>query len=69
MPALVAWRHNPLVREFCERLKTKGKNGKAAACAAMRKLLPGDGYDGEALGQAQNGGCGGTGEHGGSCRL
>lgn len=39
MPALTAWRHNPLVREFCERLKGNGKSGKAVACAAMRKLL------------------------------
>ena len=39
MPALVAWRHNPAIRAFCERLKAAGKNGKAVACAAMRKLL------------------------------
>jgi len=39
MPALVAWRHNPAVRAFCERLKANGKNGKAIACAAMRKLV------------------------------
>jgi transposase len=39
MPALVAWRHNPVIREFCERLKARGKNGKSVACAAMRKLL------------------------------
>jgi len=39
MPALVAWRHNPAIRAFCERLKAAGKNGKAIACAAMRKLL------------------------------
>lgn len=39
MPALVAWRHNPVIRAFCERLKANGKNGKAVACAAMRKLL------------------------------
>jgi transposase len=38
-PALVAWRHNPLIRAFCERLKAQGKNGKAIVCAAMRKLL------------------------------
>ncbi len=24
---------------FCERLKANGKNGKAIACAAMRKLI------------------------------
>lgn len=38
-PALVAWRHNPLIRAFCERLKAQGKNGKLIVCAAMRKLL------------------------------
>ena len=39
MPALVAWRYNALIRVFCERLKANGKNGKAIACAAMRKLI------------------------------
>ncbi|MFU8798210.1 MAG: IS110 family transposase [Gammaproteobacteria bacterium] len=39
MPALCALRFNPLIRVFCERLKANGKNGKAVACAAMRKLL------------------------------
>jgi len=39
MPAVVAWQHNPAIRAFCERLKAAGKNGKAVACAAMRKLL------------------------------
>ena len=39
LPALVAWRHNPVIQAFCERLKAKGKSGKAVACAAMRKLL------------------------------
>lgn len=39
MPALVAWRHNPPIRAFCQRLKANGKNGKAIACAAMRKLI------------------------------
>jgi len=39
MPALVAWRYNPAIRAFCERLKANGKNGKAIACAAMRKLI------------------------------
>lgn len=39
MPALVAWRHNPAIRVFCERLKANGKNGKAIVCAAMRKLV------------------------------
>jgi transposase len=39
MPALVAWRYNPVINVFCERLKSRGKHGKAIACAAMRKLL------------------------------
>lgn len=39
LPSLVAWQHNPIIRAFCERLKAKGKNGKAIVCAAMRKLL------------------------------
>lgn len=39
MPALVAWQHNPIIRTFCQRLKANGKNGKAVACAAMRKLI------------------------------
>jgi transposase len=39
MPALVAWQHNPVIRAFCGRLKANGKNGKAVACAAMRKLI------------------------------
>lgn len=39
MPSLTAWRHNPLIRKFCERLKETGKNGKAIVCAAMRKLI------------------------------
>jgi transposase len=39
MPALCAWSYNPIIRVFCERLKANGKNGKAIACAAMRKLI------------------------------
>jgi len=39
MPAISAWGHNPVVRTVCERLKAKGKNGKAIVCAAMRKLI------------------------------
>ena len=39
MPALGAWKHNPPIRTFCERLKANGKNGKAIVCAAMRKLI------------------------------
>jgi transposase len=39
MPALTAWQHNPHIREFCKRLNANGKNGKAIACASMRKLI------------------------------
>lgn len=39
MPAMVAMRFNPLIRDFCNRLKAKHKHGKATVCAAMRKLL------------------------------
>lgn len=39
MPALCAWKHNPIIHDFCNRLKANGKNGKAIACAAMRKLI------------------------------
>ncbi|MDP2902986.1 MAG: transposase, partial [Methylovulum sp.] len=39
MPALPALRFNPPIRVFCERLKANGKDGKAIACAAMRKLI------------------------------
>jgi transposase len=39
MPALCALRFNPAIRTFCQRLKANGKNGKAIACAAMRKLI------------------------------
>jgi len=39
MPALTAWQHNPVIRAFCQRLQANGKNGKAIACAAMRKLI------------------------------
>lgn len=39
MPALTAWQYNPVIRDFCERLKANGKNGKAIVCAAMRKLI------------------------------
>ncbi|WP_245894334.1 hypothetical protein [Chamaesiphon polymorphus] len=39
MPALVARRYNPLIRDFCERLLTKGKSKMAVIGAAMHKLL------------------------------
>jgi transposase len=38
-PALVAMRHNPVIRAFCERLKAKGKAPMVVVGAAMRKLL------------------------------
>jgi transposase len=39
MPAMVACRYNPFIKQFCDRLKANGKNGKAIVCAAMRKLI------------------------------
>lgn len=38
-PAIVAWRHNPLVRALCERLRARGNCNMAVIGAAMRKLL------------------------------
>lgn len=38
-PAIVARKHNPIIRAFCERLKTGGKPTMVIICAAMRKLL------------------------------
>jgi len=39
MPALVAKRHNPIVRSFCARLAANGKSKMAIIGAAMRKLI------------------------------
>ncbi len=39
MPALVAIRHNPMMRQFYTRLVTNGKAKKVAIIAVMRKLL------------------------------
>ncbi len=39
MPALVAWRYNPIVRAFCSKLELAGKPKMVIAVAAMRKLL------------------------------
>ena len=39
MSTLSAVRYNPVLREFYQRLITKGKPGKVALTAAMRKLL------------------------------
>jgi len=39
MPALVALRHNPIIRAQGKRLQGKGRSGKYIVVAAMRKLL------------------------------
>jgi transposase len=39
MAALTALRHNPIIRALGERLQAKGKGGKRAVVAAMRKLV------------------------------
>jgi transposase len=39
MAALAALRHNPIIRALGQRLKAKGKGGKRAVAAAMRKLV------------------------------
>jgi transposase len=39
MSALVAIRHNDILKEFYERLLSKGKPKKLALTAVMRKLL------------------------------
>lgn len=39
MAALVASRFNPVLKEFYERLRAKGKPGKVAIVAVMRKML------------------------------
>ena len=39
MAALAAMRHNPIIRALAERLAAKGKGGKRAVVAAMRKLV------------------------------
>lgn len=38
-PAMVALRHNPIIRAFGDRLRASGHKGKAIIVAAMRKLL------------------------------
>ncbi len=38
-PAITAWRSNPIVREFCERLAANGKTKMQIIGAAMRKLV------------------------------
>jgi len=39
MAALVAARHNPILRQFYLRLRAAGKPAKLALTATMRKLL------------------------------
>lgn len=39
LPAMVAKRHNPVVRSFCQRLAGYGKNKMQLVGAAMRKLI------------------------------
>ncbi len=39
MPALVAIKHNPIIKAFYANLISKGKPKKLAICAAMRKLV------------------------------
>jgi transposase len=39
MPAMTAKRHNPIVRSFCQRLASHGKNKMQIIGAAMRKLI------------------------------
>ncbi|MGE0087837.1 MAG: transposase [Desulfococcaceae bacterium] len=39
MPTLVAIQHNPVIRDFYNRLIKKGKNKMVAVIACMRKIL------------------------------
>lgn len=39
LPAVVAKRHNPIIKAFCERLQERGKRPMEIIGAAMRKLL------------------------------
>lgn len=39
MPALVALRYNPIIRDLGQRLQKRGRTGKYVVVAAMRKLL------------------------------
>ena len=39
MPAVVAQRHNPIIQQFRDRLRHKGKHPMAILGALMRKLL------------------------------
>ena len=39
MPAIVACRHNPIIKIFAQRLAARGKSKMAIVCAVMRKLI------------------------------
>lgn len=39
MAAIVATRHNPVLRDFYQRLRSEGKAGKVAVVAVARKLI------------------------------
>jgi transposase len=39
LPAVVAMRHNPIIRDLCQRLESRGKPKMVQVGAAMRKLL------------------------------
>lgn len=39
LPALTAIRFNPIIKDFYERLRSRGKAKMVAVCASMRKLL------------------------------
>lgn len=39
MPALVAMKHNPIIKSFCARLAERGKPKMVIVGAVMRKLL------------------------------
>lgn len=38
-PAIVAKKHNPIIKSFCQRLELAGKPKMVIICAAMRKLV------------------------------
>jgi len=38
-PAIVAKKHNPIIKAFCEKLEKNGKTKMEIICAAMRKLI------------------------------
>jgi hypothetical protein len=39
MFVLSAWERNPVIHEFCVRLKANGKNSKVIACVALLKRI------------------------------